>query len=141
MALIDLEKLVKGTKKITTVKSEALGGEIEVHQIPAQKMNSITSLARKNAVKSIAEQFDITPVELVSKMSENKDLRDEFDQEFRINLAINMVKEATSGTQTEITDEVIDNISQETLVELMNTIIEAIGVGADKEAEDDIKNS
>lgn len=104
-------------------------------------MNSITSLARKNAVKSIAEQFDITPVELVSKMSENKDLRDEFDQEFRINLAINMVKEATSGTQTEITDEVIDNISQETLVELMNTIIEAIGVGVDKEAEDDIKNS
>lgn len=144
MALIDLNQLVKGTKQVMKINSESLGGSIEIHKISAQKMNSMVKEAKSNARKAIAEQLDIKPIELVSHMSQNEELREEVDAEFRNLLAMDMVKEATTGTQTEINDEVIENISQEVLVELMNAILDKLNEDKEEDVaeskEDDIKN-
>lgn len=144
MALIDLNELVKGTKKIVKVESKTLGGSIEAHKISAQEMNSIINKAKENARKNIAKQLDITPIELISRMAQNEELREEVDTEFRTLLSIEMVKAYTSGTQTEITDEIAQNLSQDVLVEIMNAIFEKFSVGnegiTENDKDDDIKN-
>ncbi len=142
MALINLDELIKGTKKIVKIESKALGGSIEAHKIPAQQINSLVNKAKEQARKNIAKQLDITPIELISLMSQNEELREEVDLEFRTLLAIEMVKAYTAGTQTEITDEIAQNLSQEVLTEIMNAIFEKFGAeeGTDSDKDDDIKN-
>ena len=142
MALINLNDLVKGTSKIKKVHSKKLGGDLEIHNISAIETQNAIRTAKKQSREDLQNDLGMTVPELVGKLSENEELRMELDVSYRNYLAKYMVEKQTSGTQTELTAEVLDNIDTETLQHLLDIILDALNKEQnDEDKGEDIKNS